>query len=274
MLKRLSDAERDGDRIYCLIRDVLSHHDGSEGKNNFVIPSGLGQKRLLVDLYERSETDPHHVFYVEAHGTGTPVGDPIEANALGEFFQRSSSDPPLLIGSLKSNLGHTEGAAGIAALIKVAMSMRHRAVPPNMHFKALNPKIEAQRYNLHVVQHFVPFPTATDHATLIGINSFGMGGNTTHAIVEEYRPQQKKLTNGFDHHCDENEEFETKQHFIFLFSSKFQIHIHLLSHMHFRILFSKKSRITTQTSRPVQSVVARCHDQKRQRQRLFSRTCI
>ena len=241
LLKRLSDAERDGDRIYCLIRDVLSHHDGSEGKSNFVIPSGLGQKRLLAELYERSQTDPQRVLYIEAHGTGTPVGDPIEANALGQFFQRSPSDPPLLIGSVKSNLGHTEGAAGVAALIKTAMCMRHRAIPPNMHFKALNPKIEAQRYNLHVVQHFVPFPSAKDHATLIGINSFGMGGNTTHAIVEEYRPQQKKLTNGFGHHCDEEKVLETKQHFIFLFSSKFQIHIHLLSQMHFHLLCSKMS---------------------------------
>ena len=198
------------------MRDVHSHHDGSEGKSNFVVPSGIGQERLLADIYNRSKTDPKRVFYVEAHGTGTPVGDPIEANTLGRFFDRSPLDPPLLIGSVKSNLGHTEGAAGVAALIKVAMCMRHRAIPPNMHFTALNPKIDAQRYNLHVVQHYVPFAPVTNDPTIIGINSFGMGGNTTHAIIEEYRPKQKFLSNGF------RGVYEVKQPFLFLFSSEFR----------------------------------------------------
>ncbi|CAF4156406.1 unnamed protein product, partial [Adineta steineri] len=223
MLKRLSDAERDGDRIYCVIRDVLSNHDGSEDKSNFVVPSAAGQTRLLTDVYKRTNFDPQRIFYVEAHGTGTLVGDPIEANCLGRFFNRSSVEPPLLIGSVKSNLGHTEGAAGIAGLIKVAMCMHHRAIPPNMQFTSLNPRIAAQRYNLHVVLHSVPFPPSTDTDPIaIGINSFGMGGNNVHAIVEEYRPSAKKpiineYTNG---HVDRRHEIENKQYFIFLFSTK------------------------------------------------------
>ncbi|CAF4446355.1 unnamed protein product, partial [Adineta steineri] len=136
----------------------LSSQDGSEDKSNFVVPSGVGQARLLTEIYSRTKFDPRYIFYVEAHGTGTPVGDPIEANCLGRFFNRSSLDPPLLIGSVKSNLGHTEGAAGVASLIKVAMCMYHRTIPPSMQFTSLNPKIEAQRYNIHVVQHCVPFP--------------------------------------------------------------------------------------------------------------------
>ncbi|CAF4298894.1 unnamed protein product, partial [Adineta steineri] len=111
MLKRLSDAERDCDRIYCVIRDVLSNHDGNDDKSSFVVPSAAGQTRLLTDVYKRTNFDPQRIFYIEAHGTGTPVGDPIEANCLGRFFNRSSLEPPLLIGSVKSNLGHTEGAA-------------------------------------------------------------------------------------------------------------------------------------------------------------------
>ena len=235
LLKRLSDAERDGDKIYCVIRDVLSHHDGNDDKSNFVIPSGMGQKRLLAEVYKRSETNPDRVFYVEAHGTGTPVGDPIEANALGQFFHRSPSDPPLLIGSIKSNLGHTEGAAGVAALIKIAMCMRHRVIPPNMHFKALNPKIEAQRYNIHVIQHHVPFPPASNDPILIGINSFGMGGNTTHAIIEEYRPKQRNVVNNIDHDQNQKEKSDIKQQFLFLFTGNYKSHFTSSSRFSFLI---------------------------------------
>ncbi|CAF4302074.1 unnamed protein product, partial [Adineta steineri] len=161
-----------------------------------------------------------------AHGTGTPVGDPIEANCLSRFFNRSSLEPPLLIGSVKSNLGHTEGAAGIAGLIKVAMCMHHRAIPPNMQFTSLNPRIEAQRYNLHVVQHSIPFPPSTNTDPIaIGINSFGMGGNNVHAIVEEYRPSAKNsITNGYTNgHVSEHHQIENKQYFVFLFSTKSRI---------------------------------------------------
>jgi acyl transferase domain-containing protein len=222
LLKRLSDAERDGDRIYCVLRDVFTNHDGSEGKNNFVVPSPVGQTRLLADIYKRAKFDTQRIFYVEAHGTGTPVGDPIEANSLGRFFNRSPLDPPLLIGSVKSNLGHTEGTAGVAALIKVALSMHYRAVPPNMHFTALNPRIEAQRYNLHIVQHIVPFPPPdNDNPVAIGINSFSMGGNNAHAIVEEYRPRPATMLNQFSNGHTPDKQGVHKQHFIFIISSKF-----------------------------------------------------
>ncbi|CAF1086060.1 unnamed protein product [Adineta steineri] len=215
LLKRLSDAERDNDRIYCVLRDVLSNHGGSEDKNSFVVPSTAGQARLLNDIYKRADFDPRRVFYVEAHGTGTPIGDPIEANCLGQFFNRSCFDPPLLIGSVKSNLGHTEGTAGIAGLIKIAMCMHHRSIPPNMHFTSLNPNIEAQRYNLHVVQHSVLFPVgnATDSIAM-GINSFGIGGNNVHAIVEEYNPSKTSAMNRSENNM------ESKQYFIFIFSTK------------------------------------------------------
>ncbi|UJR12906.1 hypothetical protein I4U23_017080 [Adineta vaga] len=223
LLKRLSDAVRDGDRIYCVLRDVLSNHDGSEDKSNFVVPSAAGQIRLLTNIYKRTEFDPRRIFYVEAHGTGTPVGDPIEANCLGRFFNRSQLDPPLLIGSVKSNLGHTEGAAGIAGLIKVALCMHHRTIPPNMQSTSLNSRIEAQRYNLHVVRHSVPFPSSTNTDPIaIGINSFGMGGNNVHAIVEEYQPNVKNsFVNGcVIDHINGYHQIENKQYFVIIFSTK------------------------------------------------------
>ena len=183
---------------------------------------------MLSNIYERTNFDPKRIFYVEAHGTGTPVGDPIEANCLGRFFNRSKFDPPLLIGSVKSNLGHTEGAAGVASLIKVVMCMHHRIIPPNMLFTCLNSNIEAQRYNIHIVQHEVPFPSHNDgQPVAICVNSFGMGGNTTHAIIEEYLPKKKSIVENkyvSGHHVYNRNHPGTKQHFIFIFSSK----LHLL----------------------------------------------
>ncbi|UJR06589.1 hypothetical protein I4U23_010873 [Adineta vaga] len=223
LLKRLSDAERDGDHVYCIIHDILSSHDGNEGKNSYVVPSGIGQARLLSQIYGRTNFDPQRIFYIEAHGTGTPVGDPIEANCLGRFFNRSKLDPPLLIGSLKSNLGHTEGAAGVASLLKVIMCMHHRSIPPNMLFTSLNPKIEAQRYNIHIVQHEVPFPSNNnDQPVAMCVNSFGMGGTATHAIIEEYLPKKNSLiVDGFgeEQHINGYHK-ETKQYFTFIFSTK------------------------------------------------------
>jgi acyl transferase domain-containing protein len=224
LLKRLSDAERDGDRIYCVLRDILSNNDGNEDKRSFLAPSASGQMRLLTSIYERTKVDPKRIFYIEAHGTGTPLGDPIETNAVGRFFNRSRIDPPLLIGSVKSNLGHTEAGSGITSLIKIALCMYHRAIPPNMHFKALNPNIQAERYNIQIVQRLVPFPPLTDKDTvIIGINSFGLGGNNAHAIVEEYRPHRVAAPNKVSTGLPEIDQIKSKQHFIFIFSSELYI---------------------------------------------------
>ncbi|UJR11979.1 hypothetical protein I4U23_016157 [Adineta vaga] len=220
LLKRLSDAERDSDQIYCVLHDVLSNHDGYDAKKGYVVPSGIGQERLLTEIYSRTQYDRNRIFYAEAHGTGTQVGDPIEANAIGSFFQRSPFDPPLLIGSVRSNIGHTEGTSGVASLIKVAMCMKHKAIPPNMHFTTLNPNIEAQRFNLHVVQTRIPFPPSDpdnekDYPIAISISSFGIGGNNAHAIVEEYCPKRTMIA------TDEYALGErVQQSFLFLISAK------------------------------------------------------
>jgi acyl transferase domain-containing protein len=102
--------------------------------------------------------------------------------------------------------------------------MRHRAIPPNMHFKALNPKIQAERYNIEVVQRLVPFPPLTNKdPVIIGINSFGLGGNNAHAIVEEYRPNRDMISNSISNHCTELNQIQSKQRFIFIFSSELYI---------------------------------------------------
>ncbi|CAF1161421.1 unnamed protein product [Adineta steineri] len=218
LLKRLSDAERVGDRIYCVIRDVLSGPDGNEDKTTFVVLSAAGQGRLLANIYLRNNFDTRKLLFVEVHGTGTPVDQPIEANCLGRFFNRSNLDPLLLLGSIKSNLGHTEGAAGVASVIKVTMCMYHRGITANMQFTSLNPKIDAQKYNLYIVQNFVPFSSLPNNGkVVIGVNSFGMGGTTTHAIIEEYQPNKTSIENG---HIDDGNHIKSKQYFIFIFSTK------------------------------------------------------
>ncbi|CAF4077491.1 unnamed protein product [Adineta steineri] len=192
LLKRLSDAEYDGDCIYCVSRDVLSGHDGNEDKINFVVSSPVGQGRLLENIYSRNNFDTRKILFVEAHDTRTSVGDLIETNCLGRFFNRSNLDPPLLLGSIKSNLGHTEGAAGVASLIKVAMCVYHRGITEIIQFTSFNPKIDAQKYNLHILQNFTPYPSLPNNEKVaIGVNSFGMGDTTTHAIIEEYQPNKK-----------------------------------------------------------------------------------
>ncbi|CAF3698713.1 unnamed protein product [Adineta steineri] len=104
---------------------IIFSHNGNEDKTNFVVPSAVGQIRLLTNIYSRINFDAQRIFYIEAHSTGTPVGDPIEANCSDPFFNQSSLGPSLLIDSAKSNLGYTEGTAGVASLIKVAMCMYH-----------------------------------------------------------------------------------------------------------------------------------------------------
>ncbi|CAF3817106.1 unnamed protein product [Rotaria sordida] len=183
LLKRLSDAIRDKDKIYCVIRDVMASHDGNQEKTGYSVPSSRGQMMLLNDIYTRNNIDLKNIFYIEGHGTGTQVGDPIEANTLGAFFKRSRYDPPLFIGSVKSVIGHTEGTAGVASLIKIALCMKHRMLTPNMNFTHLNRNIQAMKYNLHIVNHLVQFP---DELITIGINSFGIGGNNAHAIITEW----------------------------------------------------------------------------------------
>jgi len=213
-LKKLSSAVQHGDRIYCLIRDIISNHDGDQLKTGYYAPSPDGQHRLLTEIYTRNQLDPKTIFYVEGHGTGTQIGDPIEANTLGEFFNRSGYDAPLLIGSIKSNIGHTEGTAGIAALIKVAMCMKYRAIPPNMNFVEINPRIRAKEYNLHVVDDIVPFPK---ELVTVGINSFGIGGNNAHAIVTEWRNTEEIYKNGISEPVLNKQ----KQYFLLAFTGMF-----------------------------------------------------
>ncbi|MBT1689191.1 type I polyketide synthase [Dawidia soli] len=185
LVKTLAQAERDGDRIYAVIRGTAMNNNGY----NETLPatSVAGQRQLLAEAYAHSGLLPHMIQYVEAHGTGTRRGDPTEAQALGEFF-RTGRTRPLHIGSVKTNIGHLEAAAGMAGLIKVVLSMQHRELPPSLHFRRPNPNIPFDALKLHVQQAAGPWPAATGEPLRAGINSFGWGGTNAHTVLEEYRP--------------------------------------------------------------------------------------
>ncbi|TJZ49605.1 SDR family oxidoreductase [Streptomyces piniterrae] len=182
VLKRLSAALADGDRVHCLIRGSAVNNDGAS--NGLTAPNPAAQEAMLRAAYARAGVDVHDVQYVEAHGTGTRLGDPIEAHALGTVLGTGRpGQAPLLIGSAKTNIGHLEAAAGIAGLIKVALAMRHRAIPATLHHDAPNPDIPFDELRLAVPTALTDWP-ADGGRMLAGLSSFGFGGTNCHVVVE------------------------------------------------------------------------------------------
>ena len=184
VLKPLSTALADGDPIYAVIRGSTINQDGHT--NGITVPNGLAQEAAIREVLQQANVSPQHIQYVEAHGTGTPVGDPIEANTLGRVLGRSR--PPgeyCLIGSVKTNIGHLEGAAGIAGLIKVALALSHGQIPPNLHFETPNPKIQFDELQVRVPTTLTPWPENHNGLPrLAGVNSFGFGGTNAHVLLE------------------------------------------------------------------------------------------
>ncbi|MET7475689.1 acyltransferase domain-containing protein [Streptomyces sp. NPDC005648] len=183
LLKRLSDAERDGDRVLAVIRATAVNSDGRS--NGLLAPNPAAQQALLTTAYARAGAVPAHVDYVEAHGTGTPLGDPIEAGALGEVLGADRDpDQPLLLGSVKGNLGHLESAAGVTGLVKTVLALHHDRIPPSLHC-AEGSALDDVR--LRVVTEPEPWPRYGGTA-MAGVSGFGFGGTNAHAVVEEWRP--------------------------------------------------------------------------------------
>ncbi|MFF1613932.1 beta-ketoacyl synthase N-terminal-like domain-containing protein, partial [Amycolatopsis sp. NPDC058278] len=181
VLKPLDAALADGDRIHCVIRGGAVNNDGAT--DGLTVPSRDAQEALLRRAYARAGVTPADVSYVELHGTGTRVGDPIEAAALGAVFAAGRTTP-LQVGSAKTNVGHLEGAAGIVGLLKVALSLTHRELPPSLNFATPNPDIPLGELNLEVRRRHGAWP-ATDRPLLAGVSSFGMGGTNCHLVVSE-----------------------------------------------------------------------------------------
>ncbi|HCX22475.1 MAG: short-chain dehydrogenase [Flammeovirgaceae bacterium] len=185
-LKALDKALGDGNKIYGIIRSTVCNSDGftSEG---FTVPSETSQTKMLGDAYKQAGIDTDRLQYIEAHGTGTPVGDPIETRSFSNVFATESRNNPLMIGSVKSNIGHMEGAAGVGGLIKLALSIKNKAIPGNLHFQKINPKIDLENWKLKVVGENTEWPDQVDGSPRVGgVNSFGAGGTNAHLVLEEF----------------------------------------------------------------------------------------
>ncbi len=187
LLKPLRAAIADDDPVYCVIRGGAVNNDG--GGPGLTVPDKEAQEELLRLAYEQAGIDHAQVQYVELHGTGTPVGDPIEAAALGSVFGKARSvASPLLVGSVKTNVGHLEGAAGVAGLIKVALSIKHGKLPPSLNFVSPNPRIPLAEWGLRVHTELGDWPDA-DLPPLAGVSSFGMGGTNCHLVLSAPPPR-------------------------------------------------------------------------------------
>ncbi|MGW2635731.1 acyltransferase domain-containing protein [Streptomyces sp. NPDC001348] len=183
LLKRLEDAERDGDRVLAVIRATAVNSDGRSG--GLLAPNPAAQQALLRSAYARAGLAAQRVDYVEAHGTGTPLGDPIEAGALAAVLGPGRDpDQPLLLGSVKGNLGHLESAAGLTGLVKTVLALHHDLIPPSLHCADGSALADTR---LRVVTEPEPWPRYTGTATA-GVSGFGFGGTNAHAVLEEWRP--------------------------------------------------------------------------------------
>jgi acyl transferase domain-containing protein/acyl carrier protein len=183
LLKRLSRAIADGDQIQGVIIGTALNQDGHT--NGISLPSVEAQARLVVEACANAGISPSQIGFVEAHGTGTAVGDPIEAHALSQALCRDrAAENPLLIGSVKTNLGHLETAAGLAGLMKAMLVLKHRRIPASLHFETPNPNIDLAALKLRIPTTLEPFPE-TSGPRMAGVNSFGFGGANAHVLLVE-----------------------------------------------------------------------------------------
>ncbi|MEW6381937.1 MAG: alpha/beta fold hydrolase [bacterium] len=197
LLKPLSRAKSEGDHIYALIRGTAENHGGRA--NSLTAPNPSAQAQLLLRAYERAQLDPATISYIETHGTGTSLGDPIEVEGLKKAFKDLSGrwgtttlkEPLCGLGTVKTNIGHLEAAAGIAGVIKVLLAMKHKKLPATVHFEELNPYIQLEDSPFYIVKETRAWePLRSDDSRIIprraGVSSFGFGGVNAHIVLEEY----------------------------------------------------------------------------------------
>lgn len=190
LLKRLEDAIKDNDPITAVVRSTAINNDGSD-KVGFTAPSINGQADVIKEAQELANITPDMVSYVEAHGTATKLGDPIEISALTEAFGKShSQNDPCIIGSVKSNIGHLDTAAGIIGVIKTALALKHQIIPPTLHYNSPNPELDMNTTPFKVNQTPLPWKSLKGRR-IAGVSSFGIGGTNAHVILEEFVPKPR-----------------------------------------------------------------------------------
>lgn len=186
VLKPYAAAVRDGDDIYGLVRGTGANQDGRT--DGITVPNPVSQEALIRKVCEQAQIEPQQIRYVEAHGTGTPIGDPLEAGAIGAALgQGRSAETACVVGSVKANIGHLEAASGVAGLIKLALCLKNNAIPPLANLTVANPKIPFAQLGLRLPLALEPMPPGPGTAC-VSINSFGYGGTNAHAVLEQYVP--------------------------------------------------------------------------------------
>ncbi|MCR9142858.1 MAG: acyltransferase domain-containing protein [bacterium] len=195
VLKRYSDAVRDGDKILGLIRGSAVNHDGPA--SGLTVPNGPSQQKLFREAIQNAAIDPLDLAYLECHGTGTSLGDPIEVGSISAVYgEDRPADQPLVLGSVKTNFGHLESAAGIAGFIKTLLCLQHGEIPPNLHLRELNPNISLDDIPARVItEKMQPWPYgAPDRPRVAGVSSFGISGTNAHVILESAPPAEALAT--------------------------------------------------------------------------------
>ncbi|KRV50593.1 polyketide synthase [Wenjunlia vitaminophila] len=185
VLKRLSDALRDGDTVHAVIRGTAINQDGLS--NGLTSPSAEAQRAVLAQAVARAGVRAGDIGLVETHGTGTPIGDPIEVRALSDVYGHGGQGRCAL-GAAKTNMGHCEEAAGVLGLLKAVLCLRHGQVPPNVHFRRLNPDLDLEGTRLFVPTALTPWPVTGSGPRLAAVSSFGMGGTNAHVVLEQGPP--------------------------------------------------------------------------------------
>lgn len=219
VLKPLSQALANGDHIESLIRETAVNSDGRT--NGITMPSAEAQADLIRKTYERAGLDPvkDGCQYFECHGTGTQAGDPVEARAIADaFFPDGTSvkETSLYCGSIKTVIGHLEGGAGLAGLLKVSLAIQNKTVPPNLHFNSLSPAVEPYCGHLRIPTSAIPWPDTHGQPLRASVNSFGFGGTNAHVILESYQ----QIEQGESLNIQKSEEEEVDLPKLFVFSAK------------------------------------------------------
>ena len=185
VLKRLSEAEADGDRIWGVIRGSAVNQNGATA--GLTVPNGPAQERVIEEALSRGGVAPSEVDYLEAHGAGSALGDPIEVQAAAAVYGKGrQADRPLLIGSVKTNIGHLETAAGVAGLIKAVLAMKHGVIPKQLHFRNPNPNLDWDRLPVRVTSGATDWPLHPDRPPRAAVSSFGVSGTNAHVVLEGY----------------------------------------------------------------------------------------
>ncbi len=183
VLKRWREALRDQNQIWGVILGSAVNHDGRA--SGLTVPNGSAQQALIRQALAQAQVEPAQVSFVETHGTGTALGDPIEVNALGAVFGNRSASQPLILGAVKTNIGHTEAAAGMAGLIKTLLALRHQQIPANLHFQQPNPQIDWANLSMQVPTAPIDWPQQ-EQPRIAGVSAFGFSGTNAHVVLADF----------------------------------------------------------------------------------------